>query len=470
MRKFFALFLCALLSVQGALVEAGGADAILASLGPSASPNGACIGTSPCAATTLTDNVGNVWTLSATACDSGATPDCVWRNGSYAGFSSTVSVILWYGGKIYQFNGSQWFPCATNCTSGSSASVTWGPGQSDPRVTFGVKIVGDTFTDLFGNVLQFQGENVFGMAEHTPSMWDAFYNTTQANWVSIKNAWQMNIIRLDMNETDWNNNAMSPGTTLNPGGEHYQTIIATAVANITGAGMYVILDLHWAAPTAYGPATGQPGYIDANNGPTFWTGVANAFKGNAAVIFELFNEPYGDDSGNIPGSYTYLQNGGGPTTFYNQVGGSGSPVNTGVSFTVSGHQQLLNAIRATGATNVILWSCPIFDSYPAASLSVRPTDTLTPSQIGATVHYANGSNADYSNIQSANFPILMTEYYTMASRGGYPWAQTNHIGYVMCCGQNYNSYPTLVYSSGSTDLITKSPWSFNSSSVPWPPF
>ena len=31
---------------------------------------------------------------------------------------------------------------------------------------------------------------------------------------------------------------------------------------------------------------------DAQYAPTFWTGVANAFKGNNAVVFDLFNEPY----------------------------------------------------------------------------------------------------------------------------------------------------------------------------------
>jgi hypothetical protein len=33
---------------------------------------------------------------------------------------------------------------------------------------------------------------------------------------------------------------------------------------------------------------------DARYATQFWTGVADAFKGNDAVVFDLFNEPYPD--------------------------------------------------------------------------------------------------------------------------------------------------------------------------------
>ena len=174
---------------------------------------------------------------------------------------------------------------------------------------FGIKVTGNTFTDLSGNVLQLQGENaISGLEINSTSMWDAFYGTNLSTWQTIASTWNMNIIRLPLNEWAWRTNATSAG------GKAYQTIVATAVANITAAHMYVILDLHWASPNSYnnGVADGQPGYLDADNAVQFWSSVASAFKGNPAVAFELFNEPYGDDQSFDSTRLNLLKNGGAP--------------------------------------------------------------------------------------------------------------------------------------------------------------
>jgi hypothetical protein len=348
--------------------------------------------------------------------------------------------------------------CPASSSSSSGAASATAPATAPPPASsgFGIKVVGNTFTDLSGNVLQLQGENVTALEINDTSMWDGYYGTNLSTWQTIASTWQMNIIRLPLNEWAWRTNATSAG------GTPYQTIVATAVANITAAHMYVILDLHWATPNSYnnGVADGQPGYLDADNSVNFWTSVATAFKNNPAVTFELFNEPYADDSGSWDSTRLNLLKSGGTFTFYNQASGKGSPVDTGVSFQVAGHQQLVTAIRNAGATNVILYSCPVWNSVPAQSLDVKPTDPLN--QLGATVHYANGSNADYTNILNAGIPIVMTEFYTLAGRGGYAWAQSNHIGYVMWGANNWNSSADL------SSLINNAPWSYNSASVAWP--
>ncbi len=337
--------------------------------------------------------------------------------------------------------------CAGNASASHDSQVA----------AFGIKVASNKFTDLSGNVLQLQGENVTALEINDPSMWDAYEGTNLSTWQTIASTWQMNIIRLPLNEWAWRTNATSPG------GKPYQSIVATAVANITAAHMYVILDLHWATPNNYngGVADGQPGYLDADNAVNFWSSVASAYKNNPAVTFELFNEPYADNQA-FDSTRLNLLKSGGTFTFYNQASGKGNPVNTGVSYQVAGHQQLVTAIRNTGATNVILYSCPVWNSVPAQSLAVKPTDPLN--QLAATVHYANGSNADYTNILNAGIPIVMTEFYTLANRGGYAWAQANHIGYVMWGANNWNSSPDL------RSLINNAPWSYNSASVAWPPF
>jgi endoglucanase len=56
---------------------------------------------------------------------------------------------------------------------------------------------------------------------------------------------------------------------------------------------------------------------DAAQAIPFWTSVANTFKGNAAVIFDLFNEPYpelADPDHNLAASWhSYNFAGGAPT-------------------------------------------------------------------------------------------------------------------------------------------------------------
>jgi hypothetical protein len=333
---------------------------------------------------------------------------------------------------------------------------------SVPSGGFGIKVAGSEFTDLSGNVLQLQGENVSGLEGLSPDMWDGFYNTAVATWTSIKTAWGINIVRLPINEYDWRANSLSRR------GHAYRTIIEATVANITASGLYVVIDLHWAAPNAYtssacgsapGCADGQPGYLNTDNSPGFWTSVAMTFKNNPAVLFELFNEPFADNASKWDSGRLDLLLNGGTFTFWDQVSGQGNPVNTGVSFQVAGHQQLVTAIRNTGATNVILYSCPVWDGAASQSLPVRPTDPL--GQLAATVHYATGSNGDYSKILNANIPILITEYYSLASKGGYSWARSSHIGYVMWGANNWSSNPDLSL------LIKNPPWSFNSQSVAW---
>ena len=74
---------------------------------------------------------------------------------------------------------------------------------------------------------------------------------------------------------------------------------------------------------------------DASYSATFWGQVAAAFKNNPAVLFELFNEPQGNYPPTAADWNHYLSGG---LTGSEDVG----------------TQTLLNAVRAAGATNVVL--------------------------------------------------------------------------------------------------------------------
>ena len=85
-------------------------------------------------------------------------------------------------------------------------------------------------------------------------------------------------------------------------GANYISAIKAYVSLLNANGMVAILDLHWTDGAYTGPGSGcssaqatcQKPMPDAAQAIPFWTSVASTFKGNDAVIFDLFNEPYPD--------------------------------------------------------------------------------------------------------------------------------------------------------------------------------
>jgi len=100
---------------------------------------------------------------------------------------------------------------------------------------------------------------------------------------------------------------------------------------------------------------------DAAQAIPFWTSVANTFKGNDAVIFDLFNEPFASrpNGATTAEGWTCWLNGG---------------TCTGISYQVAGMQAMVNAVRSTGANNVILLGGEEFSNDLSQELANMPTD------------------------------------------------------------------------------------------------
>jgi Cellulase (glycosyl hydrolase family 5)/Malectin domain len=146
-------------------------------------------------------------------------------------------------------------------------------------------------------------------------------------------SWAINIVRLPINEDCWlgiNGAAV--------GGSAYQTAIINYVNLLTAGNIAAIIDLQWAAPgtTLANQQTPMP---DSDHAAVFWTSVANTFKSNTAVLFDLFNEPYPDSNQDTPAAWACLKSGG---------------TCPGVSYPAASMPSLVNAIRATGSTNIIM--------------------------------------------------------------------------------------------------------------------
>jgi hypothetical protein len=88
-----------------------------------------------------------------------------------------------------------------------------------------------------------------------------------------------------------------------PASNNALTILESEVAQATANHMYAVIDLHW-----------DSGAYDLPSAKIFWTAVANQFKNNTNVIFELLNEPVAWN----PDNYT-AQNIQDQETLYNIV-------------------------------------------------------------------------------------------------------------------------------------------------------
>jgi hypothetical protein len=245
--------------------------------------------------------------------------------------------------------------------------------------------------------------------------------------------WKANAVRLPLNEASWLGLTVTynDGSTASadPSGDYQATVIASVKA-ANAAGLYVILDLHWNAPGNFAPVTQNP-FMDSDHSLDFWTSIANAFKDNPAVLFELFNEPYlhpasSDGDGVFPDNQNWnqaIRNGGITAMYYRSLNGrtSGSQVNEGYSWTVVGYQAALNAIRATGATNVVIMGGQGYDNDETWWTQYPPSDPLQ--QIALNYHAyesgwgydPTGNSAEYTAAQSIavlagpKVPVIFTE-------------------------------------------------------------
>src|SRR5438270_8174390 len=208
-------------------------------------------------------------------------------------------------------------------------------------------------------------------------------------------SWHANTVRIPLNEECW---LGINGANAAYSGAIYRAAIADFVSLLNQNGLYAILDLHWSAPGTT-LATHQVEMADLDHAPAFWSSVASTFKGNDAVIFELFNEPLPDNQQDSDAAWTCWRDGG---------------TCPGVPFQAAGMQTILNAVRATGATNVVALGGVGFANYLSRWFAYKPSDPIN--NLIASWHVYNfnacSSAACWNGIPAsviAQVPVLVTE-------------------------------------------------------------
>jgi mannobiose 2-epimerase len=147
--------------------------------------------------------------------------------------------------------------------------------------------------------------------------------------------WHVNVIRLPLAQDRWFGKAPEQKDE----GKAYRALVGQVVDVCSTRGCYVLLDLHWSDAGEWGKQIGQHVMPDRNS-LAFWKELAAAYRNHPAVLFDLYNEPH-DVSWDV-----WLN--GGMVTEKNRRAG------TEKTFEAVGMQALLDAVRATGANNVVV--------------------------------------------------------------------------------------------------------------------
>lgn len=193
-----------------------------------------------------------------------------------------------------------------------------------------------------------------------------------------------NVMRISLNQNFW-----LPGCTGYD--SNYAALVQTVVAETKAAGMSVILDLHWSNRGDPQTAGAQQPMADSYS-ITFWQQVAAAYKDDPEVMFELYNEPHSV-------SCSAWMNGGGGSW----------------NFNAAGMQQLYNAVRGTGANNIVIVGGL---NYAYDLTCLQSEVTMTGTNIVFNTHpYFNfvpkGTVADwntYFGFLLPNYPVMATEF------------------------------------------------------------
>ena len=182
-----------------------------------------------------------------------------------------------------------------------------------------------------GEVVRLLGMNRSGTEYSCQQGYGFFDGPADAASIELMKSWRINAVRVPLNETCW---LGINGVEEALGGDAYRRAIKAWVGRLEEAGLYVILDLHMAAPGRK-QAVGIIPMTDADHAADFWRSVATEFRGDRAVLFDLYNEPH--DVGWRCWARGCQEHG-------KHVG----------SYRATGVKQLVAAVRSTGARQPIM--------------------------------------------------------------------------------------------------------------------
>jgi TolB protein len=205
-----------------------------------------------------------------------------------------------------------------------------GDAQGQPgSMPLPLKVVGTKIVNSRGDEVRLRGVNAASL-EWSSNGEGHILKTVE---VAFRD-WHVNHVRLPLAQDRWCGKAPEQ----KDGGKAYRALVQQVVDLCASHGVYIILDLHWSDRGQWGRDIGQHPMPDRNS-LSFWGEVARVYKDHPAVLFDLYNEPF-------KVSWDVWRDGGRVTE---QEKGGGK-----VEFDAVGMQAMLDAVRGTGAKNVVI--------------------------------------------------------------------------------------------------------------------
>jgi endoglucanase len=150
-----------------------------------------------------------------------------------------------------------------------------------------IGVRGNQLVDRGGNPVRLLGVNRSGTEYQCQQGSGIFEGPDDEASIRAMRRWDINVVRVPLNESCWLGINYTPASL---GGANYRAAIHAYVKRLERAGLYVILDLHWASPRNY-PSAGIIPMPDAEHSPDLWRSVATEYREDRSVIFDLYNEP-----------------------------------------------------------------------------------------------------------------------------------------------------------------------------------
>jgi hypothetical protein len=310
-------------------------------------------------------------------------------NGSWSqsGQAVTVTNASWNGtigaggtvspGANFAYSGSNAAPAGfalngTACTGTSPTASPTPTASSTPTPTPPVgeapalRVSGNRLVDTTGRPVTLRGVNRSGGEFACVQGWGLFDGPMDAASVAAIKSWNVNVVRIPLNEDCW---LGLPNINPAYSGAAYQRAVKDYVALLHRYDLVAIVELHWSHGVYTGNSSAcadvnascQKPMTNTQYSVDFWRSVATAFKDDHATLFDLFNEPYLDRAV-TPSTAAW--------TCWRDGGSSCSAV----GYPVAGMQSMVDAVRDTGATNVILLGGLAYANDLSQWLQYRPTD------------------------------------------------------------------------------------------------
>ena len=376
---------------------------------------------------------------------------------SQSGKQVTVTNATWNGaipaggnvkpGANFSYSGTNTAPTAFAV---NGAACTGTPPPTDPPPTGAaapaLHVSGNKLLTAAGATYRLLGVNR-ASAEFAcvqgKGMWDSG-PVDQAS-VDAMRAWKIRSVRIPLNEDCW------LGLSGTPSGATYQQAVKDYVNLLVANGINPIVDLHWTHGQYTGNisacadvnATCQKPMPSMQYTPMFWTQVANAFKGNNAVVFDLFNEPYPDAADNWAN----------PTAEWQCLRDGGTCA--GFTYQVAGMQDLLDAVRATGATNVVMSAGIRWTNDLTQWLAYKPTDPT--GNLMASWHSYNFNACVTVSCWDSEIGTVAAQVPLLAGEIGQDTCAHNYIDQVMAWldskGLGYTAWTWNPWGCGSGNVL-----------------